>query len=237
MRILLVEDEPKIAAALKRGLAQESYAVDLVDNADDGLDAALSGEHDMVILDRMLPGAFDGLEICRQMRVHGLNIPVIMLTAKDKIGDRVIGLDAGADDYLVKPFAFEELLARIRALLRRPAEAMSDVLVAGDLTYDTASRKVIRAGAVVGLSAREQALLEYLMRNQGRVLSKDQIIAHVWDFDADVLPNTLEVYIGYLRNKLERPFGGRPLIHTLRGVGYKLEAYSSGEVAPHEAPA
>jgi DNA-binding response OmpR family regulator len=140
------------------------------------------------------------------------------------VAERVGGLDGGADDYLVKPFAFDELLARIRALLRRPAEAVSNVLTAGDLEFDTATRIVRRAGVAVDLSAREQALLEYLMRNQGQVLSKDQIIAHVWDFDADVLPNTLEVYIGYLRNKLERPFGGSPLIHTRRGLGYKLEA-------------
>jgi DNA-binding response OmpR family regulator len=225
MRLLLVEDEPKILAALKRGLERESYAVDTADNGDDGLDAALTGDYDLVVLDRMLPGEVgDGLEICRRMRAADLHAPVIMLTARDKVAERVGGLDGGADDYLVKPFAFDELLARIRALLRRPAEAVSNVLVAGDLEFDTASRTVRRAGAVVDLSAREQALLEYLMRNQGQVLSKDQIIAHVWDFDADVLPNTLEVYIGYLRNKLERPFGGSPLIHTRRGLGYKLEA-------------
>jgi len=225
MRLLLVEDEPKILAALKRGLERESYAVDTADNGDDGLDAALTGDYDLVVLDRMLPGDVgDGLEICRRMRAADLHAPVIMLTARDKVSERVGGLDGGADDYLVKPFAFDELLARIRALLRRPAEAVSNVLTAGDLEFDTASRTVRRAGVAVDLSAREQALLEYLMRNQGLVLSKDQIIAHVWDFDADVLPNTLEVYIGYLRNKLERPFGGAPLIHTRRGLGYKLEA-------------
>jgi len=224
MRILVVEDEPKIAAALKRGLEHESYAVDLAADGDDGLDAALTGEHDLAILDIMLPGKHDGVAICRQMRAQGLSTPVIMLTAKGQVTDRVTGLDTGADDYLVKPFAFDELLARIRALLRRPAAAVSNVLTAGDLEFDTAARTVRRAGRPVALSAREQALLEYLLRNQGRVLSKEQFISHVWDFDADVLPNTLEVYIGYLRGKLERPFGGTPLIHTVRGLGYKLEA-------------
>lgn len=225
MRLLIVEDEPKILAALKRGLERESYAVDTASNGDDGLDSALSGDYDLVILDRMLPGEIgDGLEICRQMRRHGVHAPVIMLTARDKIADRVGGLDGGADDYIVKPFAFDELLARIRALLRRPAEAISNVLTVGDLEFDTAARVVRRAGKAIDLSAREQALLEYLMRNQGQVLSKDQIITHVWDFDADVLPNTLEVYIGYLRNKLERPFGGAPLIYTRRGLGYQLKA-------------
>jgi len=225
MRILIVEDEPKILAALKRGLERESYAVDTADNGDDGLDAALTDDYDLIILDRMLPGEIgDGLEICRRMRRESLSTPVIMLTAKDKINDRVAGLDEGADDYLVKPFAFDELLARIRALLRRPKETVSNVLTAGDLEFDTATRTVRRRDITIDLSAREQALLEYLMRHQGQVLSKDQIISHVWDFDADVLPNTLEVYIGYLRNKIERPFGGESLIHTRRGLGYKLEA-------------
>ena len=225
MRIQIVEDEPKILAALKRGLERESYAVDTADNGDDGLDAALTGDYDLIVLDRMLPGEVkDGLEICRRVRAEGLRAPVIMLTAKDKVADRVGGLDGGADDYLVKPFAFDELLARIRALLRRPVEVIGNVLTAGDLEFDTTTRIIRRAGRAIELSAREQALLEYLMRHQNQVLSKDQIIAHVWDFDADVLPNTLEVYVGYLRNKLETPFGDRPLIHTRRGLGYKLEA-------------
>jgi DNA-binding response OmpR family regulator len=224
MRILVVEDEPKIAAALKRGLEHESYAVDTADNGDDGLDAATSGDYDLVILDIMLPGQHDGTDICRRMRAAELNTPVLMLTARGQLRDKITGLDVGADDYLVKPFAFEELLARLRALLRRPTEAISNILLAGDLEFDTAARTIRRAGQPVSLSAREQALLEYLMRNQGRVLSKDQIISHVWNFDSDVLPNTLEVYIGYLRAKLERPFGGAALIHTARGLGYKLEA-------------
>lgn len=226
MRILIVEDQYKIAAALKRGLEQESFAVDLSHDADNGLAQALSGEHDLIILDRMLPGSLEGLDICREVRRHKLHMPILLLTAKDQIGDRVAGLDAGADDYLVKPFAFEELLARIRALLRRPAENTGTVLQAGDLTLNTVTYEVRRAGRLIQLSSREFALLQYLLRNQNRVLSKDTIIGHVWDFDADILPNTVEVYMGYLRNKIDKPFTGPALLHTVRGFGYKLGSNS-----------
>jgi len=222
MRILVVEDEHKIAGALKRGLEQESYAVDLAYDGEEGLSSALTDEYDVIVLDRMLPGLLDGAEICKEVRANGVRTPIIMLTAKDKIGDRVEGLNAGADDYLVKPFAFEELLARLRALLRRPQDHVGNVLTLDDLTLDTTTFEVKRAGRKIQLSQREYALLEYLMRNQNRILSKANIISHVWDYDADILPNTLEVYIGYLRNKIERPFRGPDLIHTVRGFGYKL---------------
>jgi DNA-binding response OmpR family regulator len=222
MRILVVEDEHKIAGAIKRGLEQESYAVDLAYDGDEGLSSALTDEYDVIVLDRMLPGLLDGVEICKEVRANEVRTPILMLTAKDKVGDRVEGLNAGADDYLVKPFAFEELLARIRALMRRPQDHIGNVLSLDDLSLDTGSFEVKRAGRKIQLSQREYALLEYMMRNQNRILSKANIISHVWDYDADILPNTLEVYIGYLRAKIERPFRGSELIHTIRGFGYKL---------------
>jgi DNA-binding response OmpR family regulator len=222
MRVLVVEDEHKIASAIKRGLEQETYAVDVAYDSDEGLSSALTDEYDVIVLDRMLPGLLDGVEIAKEVRANGVRTPIIMLTAKDKIGDRVEGLNAGADDYLIKPFAFEELLARIRALLRRPQDSVGNVLQIDDLSLDTNSYEVKRAGRKIQLSQREYALLEYLMRNQNRILSKTNIISHVWDYDADILPNTLEVYIGYLRGKVERPFRGPELIHTVRGFGYKL---------------
>jgi DNA-binding response OmpR family regulator len=222
MRILIVEDEHKIAGAIRRGLQQENYAVDVEYDGDSGLGAALNEPYDLVILDRMLPGSIEGLEICKQMRDAGIHTPVLILSAKDQIRDRVTGLDAGADDYLVKPFSFEELLARVRALLRRPHDTKGSVLKVTDLSLDTVNYQVKRAGKIIPLSSKEYALLEYLMRNQGRVLSKDTIIAHVWDFDADILPNTVEVYIGYLRNKVDTPFKEPGLIHTQRGFGYRI---------------
>lgn len=218
----MVEDEPKIAGAIKQGLAQEKYAVDVEYDADSGLGAALSQPYDLLIIDRMLPGSIEGTDICREVRANNIHSPILLLTAKDKIGDRVEGLDAGADDYLVKPFAFDELLARIRALMRRPPKSMGTVLKVSDLTLDTVTYEVKRAGKQIDLSSKEFALLEYLMRNRGRILNKDTIISHVWDFDADVLPNTVEVYIGYLRNKVDKPFKGQKLIHTQRGFGYRL---------------
>lgn len=221
MRILVIEDEHKIANAIKRGLEQESYAVDVCYDADSGLSSVLADDYDTIILDRMLPGTMDGVGVCKEIRAAGNHTPILFLTAKDQVRDRVAGLDAGADDYLVKPFAFEELLARIRALLRRPHETENTILEVADLVLDPAAFMVTRAGTQISLSRREFALLEYLMRNQNRVLSKDAIMGHVWDFDADILPNTVEVYMGYLRNKIEKPFrGSEPLIHTQRGFGY-----------------
>lgn len=224
MRILLVEDEHKIANALKRGLEQETFAVDAEYDSDSGLAAALNDDYDLVILDRMLPGSLEGLEIAKELRAAGKHMPILLLTAKDQVHDRVAGLNAGADDYLVKPFALEELLARVRALLRRPKDEKGTILKVGDLSLNTLSFEVKRAGKLINLSRREFAMLEYLMRNAGRVLSKDQIIGHVWDFDADILPNTVEVYAGYLRKKIDEPFKGPALIHTLRGFGYRLGA-------------
>lgn len=220
MRILVVEDEHKIANAIKRGLEQETYAVDVAYDGDSGLACAKADDYDLIILDRMIPGSIDGLEVCRTLRDAGNHTPILFLTAKDQVRDRVAGLDAGADDYLVKPFAFEELLARMRALLRRPQDTVGVILEADTLQLDTASFAVIRDGQSINLSKREFALLEFLMRNQDRVLSKDVIMNHVWDFDADILPNTVEVYMGYLRNKIEKPFKSTQLIHTQRGFGY-----------------
>jgi DNA-binding response OmpR family regulator len=224
MRILIIEDEHKIANAIKRGLEQETYAVDVAYDGEEGLSSALTGDYDLIILDRMLPGGMDGTDICREVRSNQIHTPILMLTAKDQIGDRVSGLNAGADDYLVKPFAFEELLARVRALLRRPTESLSVTLKVADLEMNTASFEVKRAGRSISLSNKEYALLEYLMRNPGRTLSKDSIISHVWDYDADILPNNVEVYIGYLRHKVDKPFRGPALILTVRGFGYRLGA-------------
>ncbi|MBX4190598.1 response regulator transcription factor [Candidatus Saccharibacteria bacterium] len=221
MRILVVEDEHKIANAIKQGLVQESYAVDIEYEADSGLGAALNEAYDVMIIDRMLPGSIEGLDICRQVRQAGINTPILILTAKDQTKDKVEGLNAGADDYLVKPFSFEELLARVRALMRRPPQTTNNILKVDDLTLDPARFEVKRSGKQLGLSAKEFALLEYMMRHCGQVLTKDNIISHVWDFDADVLPNTVEVYIGYLRNKIDKPFK-KPLLHTRRGFGYVL---------------
>jgi two-component system copper resistance phosphate regulon response regulator CusR len=222
MRILLVEDEHKIAGAIKRGLEQESYAVDVCYDADTGLSSALSEEYDVIVLDRMLPGLIEGVDIVKEIRAEGIHTPVLILTAKGEVRDRVTGLNAGADDYLVKPFAFEELLARIRALMRRPQDTQGTVLKIDDLQLDPVKLEVTRAGKPLALSSKEFALLEYLLRNQNRVLTKDNIISHVWDYDADILPNTVEVYMGYLRSKVDKPFNGPNLIQTVRGFGYKL---------------
>src|SRR5688572_17782875 len=220
MRVLVVEDERKIALAIKKGLEQETFAVDVCPDGDEGLRFALDEPYDVIILDRMLPG-LDGVAVCKELRAAGNQTPVLFLTAKDKVRDRVDGLNAGADDYLVKPFAFEELLARVRALLRRPNHTVSPVLICEDLSLNTQTFEVARAGRDLQLTQREFALLEYLLRNKQRIVTKDTIIAHVWDYDADILPNTVEVYMGYLRNKIDKPFK-KPLIHTVRGFGYRL---------------
>lgn len=223
--MLLIEDEYKIARAIKQGLEQERAVVEVYNDGPSGLAAARGDEYDVIILDRMLPGGMDGVAICETLRREGNRTPVLMLTAKTMIRDRVAGLNAGADDYLGKPFSFEELLARVRALMRRPHEVINNVLTVGNLSLDTLSYDVKRDGTTIDLTQTEFSLLEYLMRNHGRVLSKTNIINHVWDFDSDVLPNTVEAYIGYLRNKIDRPFKGEPrLIHTVRGFGYKVEA-------------
>ncbi|MBQ69030.1 DNA-binding response regulator [Candidatus Saccharibacteria bacterium] len=223
MRVLVIEDDHKIARALKKVLEQETYAVDVAYDGDEGYAMATTEPYDVAVIDRMIPGEYDGLAIVRAMREQKIHTPVLILSALGNVSERTLGLDAGADDYLVKPFALEELLARIRALLRRPAEQQSTILTAGDLTLDTVTYAVERAGAPIQLTSKEFALLEYLMRNQGRPLSKEIIISHVWDYDADILPNTVEVYIKYLRNKVDAPFK-KSLIKTVRGFGYKLEA-------------
>lgn len=224
MRILVVEDEHKIANSIKKGLEQETYAVDVSYDGLQGYDLASVENYDAIILDLMLP-KIDGVSLCKKLRSDKIHTPILMLTAKGQIRDKVEGLNAGADDYLAKPFAFVELLARIKALIRRPKKELGSVLKLADLFLDTLNYKVTRAGKNIALSKKEYALLEYLFRHLDRVLTKDQIINNVWDYDADVLPNTVEVYIGYLRNKIDKPFKNKPpLIHTIRGFGYKLSA-------------
>lgn len=221
MRILLVEDDVAIAQSLKEGLEDEAYAVDVVHDGDEGYRTATADDYDVIILDVMLP-EMNGYEVCRALRKDGNQTPILMLTARDAERDIVEGLDVGADDYLAKPFSFEVLLARLRALLRRPNEKLEEVLRVGDLTLDPSLKKVTRAAQEISLTAKEYAVLEYLMRNAGKVLSKEQIISHVWDFDADVLPNNVELFIMFLRRKIDKPFGSK-LIHTVPGFGYKLE--------------
>lgn len=222
MKILIVEDEHKIARSIKKGLEQESYAVDAVFTGTDGLDQASTGDYDIIILDILLPG-MSGLAVCRGLRKMGVHTPILMLTAKGQVSDKVEGLNSGADDYLSKPFAFEELLARIRALVRRPPSITGTVLSFEDLSLNTISYEVKRANKEIKLSSREFALLEYLLRHPNQTLSKEQIINHVWSYDAEILPNTVEAYVGYLRNKIDKLFPKRPsFIQTVRGFGYKL---------------
>jgi two-component system, OmpR family, response regulator len=222
MRILVVEDEHRIANAIKKGLEQESFAVDAVYAGNEGYDLASTEDYDIIILDLMLP-EMDGITICRELRKNKIHTPVLILTAKGQIEDKVRGLDSGADDYLTKPFSFEELLARIRALSRRPKTAIDDVLSVADLKLNPKLFQVERGGKPIQLSSKEFSLLEYLIRNANKILSKNQIISHVWDYNADILPNTVEVYIRNLRNKIDSPFENKkPLLHTVRGFGYKI---------------
>lgn len=222
MRVLVIEDEHKIANSIKRGLEQESYAVDVAFTGNEGYDLAVTEDYDLIILDILLPG-MDGIKIAANLREQNIHIPILMLTAKGQTTDKVTGLDAGADDYLTKPFAFEELIARIRALTRRPKDSLGIILAVEDLTLNTATYQSKRGSNVIRLSNKEYALLEYLMRHPNQTLTKDRIINHVWDYDADVLPNTVEVYIGYLRNKIDKPFSPKQaLIHTVRGFGYRV---------------
>ena len=220
MRILVVEDEHKIANSIKKGLEQESFAVDVAYTGNDGYDLASSENYDLIILDVMLP-EISGIEICKKLRKENNHTPILMLTARGQVSDKVEGLNSGADDYLTKPFAFEELLARIKALSRRPKNSTGSIYNVEDLSLDTLTYEVKRGTQKINLSSKEFSLLEYLMRNAGQVLSKDSIIEHVWDYDADVLPNTVEVFVGYLRGKIDKGFS-RPLIHTVRGFGYRI---------------
>lgn len=221
MRILVVEDEHKIAHSIKQGLEQEKYVVDVAYNGNDGLDLAISEEYDAIILDRMLP-TVDGLTIVRALRKDTIHTPVLLLTAKGQINERVEGLNAGADDYLTKPFAFAELVARIRALTRRPRQTLGATLSVADIRLDPIAFTVTRGDTEIKLSNKEFMLLEYLMRHAGKVVTKEQIINHVWDYDANVLPNSVEVYIKHLRQKLDFGFMTKR-IHTVRGFGYKIE--------------
>jgi len=223
MRVLVVEDEHKIANSIKKGLEQESYAVDVAFDGEQGFDLAATEDYDAIILDLMLP-KMDGMELCQKLRKEeNIHTPILMLTAKGQLDDKINGLNAGADDYLVKPFAFAELLARIKALTRRPKQTLDRVLKVEDLTLNTLNYEVKRARKQIELSKKEFALLEYLLRHKGKILTKEQIINHVWNYDADVLPNTVEVYIGYLRSKIDRPFKNKPpLVHTIRGFGYRI---------------
>jgi DNA-binding response OmpR family regulator len=222
MRFLLVEDDPRVARLVQRGLTEAGHDVEVAHDGAEGLARAESGGYDLIVLDVMLPG-LDGLEVCRRLRQRRVRTPILMLTARDAVGDRVRGLDAGADDYLVKPFALEELLARVRALSRRAAEGIDgDVVRVGDLALDLARHEACRGDQRIELTAKEFALLEYLMRNAGRVLTKTQITDQVWGYDSEATSNVVEIYIHYLREKVDRGFP-RPLIRTVRGVGYTIK--------------
>ena len=222
MRILVVEDTERMADLLRRGLTEEGYAVDVVDTGMDAVWIGSENPYDAIVLDLMLPD-LDGFEVCRRLRAADQWAPVLMLTARDDLDDRVSGLDAGADDYLTKPFSFAELLARLRALRRRGAERRPSVLAVDDLTLDPATHEVSRGGQSVHLTPKEFALLEFLMSHAGEVLSRTRLIEHVWDFAFEGDSNVVEVYIRYLREKVDRPFGRRS-IETVRGVGYRLRA-------------
>jgi two-component system OmpR family response regulator len=220
MRILVVEDELKMASLLRRGLIEEGHAVDIARTGDDALWMAQSADYDALVLDLMLP-TIDGLEVCRRLRANGVWSPVLMLTARDGVEDRVAGLDAGADDYLPKPFSFAELLARLRALMRRGAAERPTVLEVDDLRLDPATHQVWRGDAEVELSGKEFALLETFMRRPGQVLTRDQLLEHAWDYAYESRSNVVDVYVRYLREKVDRPFA-RESLETVRGVGYRL---------------
>ena len=221
MRILVVEDEKKVAGFIKKGLEEEGYAIDVAFDGREGLLMALDGVHDLIILDINLP-KLDGLAVLQEFRKNHGNTPVLLLTVRAAIEDKVLGLDTGADDYLTKPFSFQELLARIRALLRRRVEAAPPLLQVADLTLDPARRIVSRGTERIDLSTKEFALLDYFMRNPGRVLTRTMIAEHVWDYDFDPMSNIIDVYVNYLRKKIDT--GREPkLIHTVRGVGYVLQ--------------
>jgi heavy metal response regulator len=221
MRILVVEDEKKVAGFIKKGLEEETYAVDATYDGEDGLHLGLEGQYDLIILDIMLP-KMDGLEVLSQLRSQGSDVPILLLTAKDAVDDRVTGLNKGADDYLTKPFAFSELLARVRVLLRRGKAEVKTTLQILDLSLDLVSHKVNRGGDEIELTGKEYGLLEYFMRNQEKVLTRTMIAEHVWDYNFDTFTNVIDVYINHLRNKIDK---GRQvkLLHTLRGVGYIMK--------------
>lgn len=221
MRILVVEDEHRIANTIKKGLEQENFAVDISYDGIQGYDLASSEEYDVIVLDLMIPG-IDGITLCNKLRNNNIHTPILILTAKGQTKDKVDGLNSGADDYLTKPFSFEELLARIRALSRRPKKTLKSILQYKGLSLNPTTYTVIRESKRIDLSSKEFALLEFLLRNTERIVTKDQIITHVWNYDSDILPNTVEVYIKNLRDKIDKPFKTH-LIQTIRGFGYKIE--------------
>ena len=215
MKLLVVEDEHKIANSLKKGFEQESFICDVAYDGESGYDLASSEEYDLIVLDIMLPKK-NGISILRDLRRDGIHTPILMLTAKGEMDNKLEGFNSGADDYLVKPFSFEELVARVKALSRRPNEIRSEIVKIKDLQIDTKNQEVKKLGKVIQLSKKEYQLLEYLMKNKGKIVSKDNIISHVWDYEAEILPNTVEVFVKYLRNKI-----GNNMIKTIRGFGYK----------------
>jgi len=221
MRILVVEDEPRMANVIARGLREQSYAVDVAQTGNDGLYQSSINDYDLILLDVLLPER-DGFEVCRELRARGSSTPILMLTARAAVDDRLTGFDAGADDYLTKPFSFRELLARVRALLRRDARLQPDVFEIADLIIDSASHRVSRGNREIQLTAKEYALLEHLARHAGRLISRTEIAAHVWDDSFDPFSNTIEVYINRLRKKIDGDQSTK-LLHTRRGEGYILE--------------
>jgi two-component system, OmpR family, response regulator len=226
MRALVVEDEVKMAALIRRGLVEEGYAADVARTGEEALWMARATSYDAIVLDLMLPGR-DGLEVCRELRGSGVWSPILMLTARDGIEDRVNGLDSGADDYLTKPFSFAELLARLRALARRGVQERPAVLQVGSLRLDPATRQSWRGDAEIELSAKEFALLETFMRRAGEVLTRLELLEHAWDYGYDNRSNVVDVYVRYLREKIDRPFG-LDAIETVRGTGYRLRADGGG---------
>jgi len=222
MRILLVEDEIKLANAVKRALEFQKYTVDVANDGRLGLDLAIGEKYDLIILDLMLPH-LTGIQICTAIRAEKISTPILILTAKGQIDDKITGLDSGADDYMVKPFSFEELFARIRSLVRRASNSNDNILTIDNLTLNTVSFKVTRGNTHINLSSKEFAILEYLLRYVGSVITKDQIVQSVWNYDTDILPSTIEVHIKHLRDKIDTPFKTK-LIHTVRGFGYEIKA-------------
>ena len=220
MRVLVVEDERRIADFIRKGLSEQGYAVDIASDGEEALDWAAAAEFDTIVLDIMLP-VRDGIEVCRLLRKQGVRTPILMLTARDAVEDRVLGLDSGADDYLVKPFAFAELLARLRALARREPTPLGAVLRVGDLTLDTRTREAIRDARPISLTSREYALLEYIMRHPNQVLTRTMIAEHVWNYDFDNATNVIDVHVRNLRRKIDAPFATK-LIQTVRGAGYRI---------------
>lgn len=222
VKILIAEDEKKVANFVKKGLQEEGYVVDLASNGEDGLELATATPYDLIILDIYMP-RLDGLTVLKKLREEKIRTPVLLLTVRATIEDKVLGLDSGADDYLTKPFAFQELLARVRALLRRQTESGTNVFRVGDLSLDSVRRAVMRGAQRIDLSLKEFSLLEYLMQNAGRVLTRTMIIDHVWNYDFDNETNVVDVYVNYLRKKIDSGYEPK-LIHTVRGVGYVLKA-------------